>query len=122
VSGSRPTCLVFGWRQASFAPQQLTGVHVSFEPVGPATRVTVEHFGWDTVPGEHVAKHGFPEAVFLRRHAEWWQALLGSFKGRARQERRHDGRRPASEAAKSLHGISRGNGARESWRADLVRA
>jgi hypothetical protein len=29
------------------------------------TRVTVEHRGWDSVPQEHVARHGFPDAVFL---------------------------------------------------------
>jgi len=30
------------------------------------------------VPAEHVARHGFPEAIFLRRHAEWWRSLLHS--------------------------------------------
>jgi hypothetical protein len=51
---------------------------VRFEPVGGETRVTVEHRGWETVPQEHVARHAFPDGVFLRRHAEWWQALLAS--------------------------------------------
>jgi hypothetical protein len=55
---------------------------VTFEPAGDETRVTVEHFGWETVPREHVAKHNFPDAVFLQRHAEWWRALLGSFRER----------------------------------------
>jgi hypothetical protein len=76
-----PTRLVFGWRQAAFAPDQQTRVEVTFEPVGEEeTRVSVSHTGWDTVPAEHVARHGFPDGVFLRRHAEWWQdqlALLG---------------------------------------------
>jgi uncharacterized protein YndB with AHSA1/START domain len=71
-----PRRLVFGWRQATFAPDQATEVEVSFEPVGAETRVTVEHRGWDTVPASHVARHGFPNDIFLRRHAEWWQALL----------------------------------------------
>ena len=71
-----PHRLVFGWRQATFAADQDTEVEVSFEPVGAETRVTVEHRGWDTVPAAHVARHGFPEGVFLRRHGEWWQALL----------------------------------------------
>jgi len=39
------------------------------------TRVTVEHIGWDTIPQDHVARHRFPDAVFLRRHADWWQLL-----------------------------------------------
>ena len=74
-----PTRLVFGWRQASFAPNQDTEVEVRFEPVGEETRVTVEHMGWDTVPAAHVARHGFPNALFLTRHGEWWQALLKSY-------------------------------------------
>ncbi len=77
---SPPERLAFDWRQASFAPGQITRVEVRFEPVGEAqTRVTVEHLGWDSVPAGHVARHGFPEAAFLRRHAEWWRDLLGAF-------------------------------------------
>jgi uncharacterized protein YndB with AHSA1/START domain len=72
--------LAFTWRQASFAPEQVTQVEVRFEAVGAETRVTVEHRGWDTVPPEHVARHGFPDAVFLQRHGEWWQGLLGSYR------------------------------------------
>ena len=75
-------CLVFGWRQAAFAPGQDTEVEVRFEPVGDETRVTVEHRGWDSVPREHVARHGFPDQLFLLRHAQWWQALLGGLEGR----------------------------------------
>jgi hypothetical protein len=25
-----------------------------------------------------VARHDFPDAIFLRRHAEWWQSLLAA--------------------------------------------
>jgi uncharacterized protein YndB with AHSA1/START domain len=74
-----PKRLVFGWRQATFTPDQNTEVEVRFEPVGEETRVTVEHTGWDTVPAAHVARHGFPNALFLTRHGEWWQALLKSY-------------------------------------------
>jgi uncharacterized protein YndB with AHSA1/START domain len=70
--------LVFGWRQATFAAGQGTEVEVRFEAVGEETRVTVEHRGWETVPREHVAKHGFPENLFLRRHGEWWRDLLAA--------------------------------------------
>jgi uncharacterized protein YndB with AHSA1/START domain len=79
-----PSRLVFTWRQASFTAEQSTEVHVRFEPAGEETRVTVEHSGWDSVPPEHVARHAFPDALFLQRHAEWWQALLASYRGRAR--------------------------------------
>ncbi|WP_269713691.1 SRPBCC family protein [Caulobacter sp. NIBR2454] len=75
-----PHRLVFGWRQATFALGQDTEVTVTFEAVEDETRVTVEHRGWDTVPAEHVAKHGFPETLFLQRHGEWWRALLASLK------------------------------------------
>jgi uncharacterized protein YndB with AHSA1/START domain len=78
-----PQRLVLSWRQESFAPEQATEVHVSFEAVGSPpdleTRVTVQHFGWDTIPSASVAKHGFPAPVFLQRHAEYWQALLRSY-------------------------------------------
>jgi uncharacterized protein YndB with AHSA1/START domain len=75
-----PARLAFTWRQETFAPGQLTEVDVRFEPVGNETRVRVEHSGWDTVPAEHVARHHFPDAIFLRRHAEWWEVLLLSYK------------------------------------------
>jgi uncharacterized protein YndB with AHSA1/START domain len=70
--------LVFGWRQATFAPGQETEVEVRFEAIGSETRVSVAHSGWDGVPSDHVARHGFPDLVFLQRHGEWWRALLAS--------------------------------------------
>jgi uncharacterized protein YndB with AHSA1/START domain len=77
--GSR---LAFTWRQATFGPDRTTHVEVRFEAVGEETRVTVEHHGWDSVPQEHVARHGFPDRFFLQCHAEWWQDLLRSYGGR----------------------------------------
>jgi uncharacterized protein YndB with AHSA1/START domain len=75
--------LVFGWRQASFAPGVETEVEVRFEAIDAGTRVTVEHRGWDAVPAESVARHGFPNAVFLHRHGEWWRGLLSALATRA---------------------------------------
>ena len=77
--------LVFGWRQATFAPDQNTEVTVRFEPLAsltgaPQTRVTVEHRGWDSLPQSHLARHGWPLTLFQRRHAEWWQAGLASLR------------------------------------------
>jgi uncharacterized protein YndB with AHSA1/START domain len=77
-----PRRLVLSWRHANFAPDQETELHVRFDdvddPAGDAahTRVVVEHFGWDGIPREHAARHGFPLATFQLRFAEWWQALL----------------------------------------------
>ena len=75
-----PHRLVFGWRQAAFAPDQDTEVEVMFEAMGAETRISVTHTGWDSVPTEHVARHGFPLGIFLTRHGEWWRTLLASFK------------------------------------------
>jgi uncharacterized protein YndB with AHSA1/START domain len=72
--------LAFTWRQASFTPEQITEVEVRFEPVDGETRITVEHRGWETVPQEHVARHTFPDPIFLRRHGEWWQILLSAYR------------------------------------------
>lgn len=74
--------LAFTWRQESFAEEQMTRVEVRFEAVGDETRVTVEHLGWDSVPTDHVARHRFPDALFLQRHGEWWQGLLLAFRER----------------------------------------
>lgn len=77
-----PGRLVFGWRQATFTPDQDTEVEVRFDAIGDQTRVTVEHTGWDSVPQAHVARHGFPATIFLTHHAEWWQSLLETYKVR----------------------------------------
>jgi uncharacterized protein YndB with AHSA1/START domain len=70
--------LAFTWRQATFAADQRTTVEVRFEPVDGGTRVTVTHRGWDAIPAEHVARHGFPLNVFQLRQAEHWRALLAA--------------------------------------------
>jgi uncharacterized protein YndB with AHSA1/START domain len=77
-----PTELAFHWRPASFSTEQVTEVHVRFEPLGAETRVVVEHTGWDAIAPHHAARHGFPIQVFLTREAEWWQALLRSLRTR----------------------------------------
>ena len=76
-----PERLVFGFRQATFTPEQDTEVEARFEPVGDGeTRVTITHTGWDSVPQEHVARHGFPNQVLLTRLGEWWRTLLSAYK------------------------------------------
>jgi uncharacterized protein YndB with AHSA1/START domain len=74
--------LAFTWRQASFTPEQTTHVEVRFEAVDDETRVTVEHRGWDAIPQEHAARHGFPLTVFQMRQGEHWRALLTSMSQR----------------------------------------
>ena len=77
-----PHRLEFGWRQAGFPAGAWTEVVVRFDEVDGGTRVTVEHLGWDAVPQEHAARHGFPLVVFQQRLAEWWQTLLRSLEAR----------------------------------------
>jgi hypothetical protein len=72
--------LVVGWRHASFGPDHATEVEVRFEPVGRETRVSVEHRGWDSVPQEHLARHGFPLQATNQRQGEQWRAGLERFK------------------------------------------
>ncbi len=75
-----PERLVFTWRQASFPPDLRTEVEVCFEALGDETRVSVEHRGFDSVPPESAARHGFPDQVLLLRLGEWWRALLASYR------------------------------------------
>ena len=74
-----PHRLIFTWRQATFPLDLQTEVEVQFVAVGDETRVSVEHRGFDQVPAESVARHGFPDHALSLRLAEWWQALLASF-------------------------------------------
>lgn len=77
-----PHRLVLSWRHASFVSGQETELHVRFESVPDsgdgeaATRVVIEHRGWDAIPIEHAARHGFPLTAFQLRFAEWWRAML----------------------------------------------
>ena len=78
-----PSRLVFSWRQANFPPDLATEVEVTFAAVGQETRVSVEHRGFDRVPADSVARHGFPDQALLMRLAEWWRDLLTSYGARA---------------------------------------
>lgn len=83
-----PHRLVLTWRHASFAADQETELHVRFDDIDNAgqTRITVEHFGWDAIPAEHAARHGFPLATFQLRYAEWWRTLLQAITKSARAQ------------------------------------
>jgi len=72
--------LVVGWRQATFGPDHATEVEVRFDPVEGETRVTVEHRGWDSVPQDHVARHGFPLQLTNQKQGEQWRAGLQRLK------------------------------------------
>ena len=75
-----PHRLVLSWREEAFDDDQETELHVRFEAVDGGTRVTVEHYGWDGIPIDHVARHGFELTLFQRRFAEWLNALLAGLR------------------------------------------
>lgn len=79
--------LSFNWRQGTFAADQVTYVDVRFEAAGKETRVTVEHRGWDRIPQDHVARHGFRLGVFQMRQAEHWRVLLDALSRRIDEQR-----------------------------------
>ncbi|MDA8060947.1 MAG: SRPBCC domain-containing protein [Actinomycetota bacterium] len=82
-----PERLVVSWRLEGFPPGVETELSVSFERVAVGeTRVCVEHFGWDALPPEHAARHGFPLPIFELRFAEWWQSMLAAHYPRTQPE------------------------------------
>jgi uncharacterized protein YndB with AHSA1/START domain len=62
--------LVFGWRTAEWQPGQSTEVEVRFAPVAAGTEVTIEHRGWDSLPGGGDMAAGYSGG---------WAELLGWF-------------------------------------------
>ena len=78
-----PRTLVFSWRQANFPPDLHTGVAVAFEGVGDETRVSIEHRGFDRVPAESAARHGFPDQRLLLRLADFWRGQLEAIRDTA---------------------------------------
>lgn len=74
--------LAFTWRQATFTPDQITSVEVTFQAVGGDTRVTVTHRGWDTIPKAHVARHGFPLQATQGHLANAWREGLAALAAR----------------------------------------
>jgi uncharacterized protein YndB with AHSA1/START domain/quinol monooxygenase YgiN len=70
--------LVFTWRQADWEPTESTDVEVRFEPAGTATRVTIEHGGWDRVPSAVAMTEGYSAG---------WVELLGFYADAAEARR-----------------------------------
>jgi uncharacterized protein YndB with AHSA1/START domain len=78
-----PHRLVFGWRNATFAPLEHTEVEVAFAALGSGTLVTVRHRGWEALPSDHPARHGLDDVGFARMLGLWWGELLSALRGRA---------------------------------------
>ena len=71
-----PARLVFEMRGRNFRPGETTEVEVRFERVERGTRVTVEHRGWDGLPGDHPARHGFSDEMLRDVIGTWWSDLV----------------------------------------------
>jgi len=48
----------------------VTHVDVRFESIGAETRMTVERFGWDAIPNDHVVRTVFSMRYFCLAHHE----------------------------------------------------
>ncbi len=79
-----PHRLGFDWRNANFAPSEITQVDIRFEPSGAATLVTVTHSGWSNIRPDHPVRHGQDTAAFLRSLGMWWADMLRSVDRQAR--------------------------------------
>lgn len=82
-----PHHLLFDWRNATFAPGEMTEVEITFKARGAGTLVTVVHRGWSSVRPDHPARHGQAEQAFLRMIGMWWADMLRSLDGRVRRLR-----------------------------------
>jgi uncharacterized protein YndB with AHSA1/START domain len=72
--------LVFEWRGANFAPGESTEVEVRFEAFNQGTRVTLEHRGWETIRGDHPARHGKQDRAFGVMIGTHWSELMTAYR------------------------------------------
>ena len=75
-----PRLLIFSWRNANYAPGEQTEVEVGFSPVKSGTLVTVTHRGLTALPIGHPARHGLPDAQFIRMIGLWWGELTAAMR------------------------------------------
>lgn len=75
-----PRALAFTWRNANFAPHDITLVEVLFEEVADVTMVTVTHGGWSSIREDHPARHGLPVVAFQHMIGTWWGEQLSSLR------------------------------------------
>ncbi|MEQ8766524.1 MAG: SRPBCC domain-containing protein [Planctomycetota bacterium] len=75
--------LVFSFRARAFTDGEETEVEVVFEAEDAATRVTLVHRGWDSLPKDHPARHGLEGPAFTSMIGLWWADLLRSLRAKA---------------------------------------
>lgn len=89
VPGQR---VMFEWRQGDFGPNDVTEVDVRFEAVKNGTRVTLEHRGWDKLPANHPARHGYTGDAFASMIGLRWADLLTALRSHPRNSRQNGAR------------------------------
>jgi uncharacterized protein YndB with AHSA1/START domain len=75
-----PVKLAFSWRNANFAPEELTDVEAEFCATDTGTRVTVTHRGWSKLRADHPARHGLADREFIGIKARWWGEQLSALR------------------------------------------
>lgn len=82
IAWEPPSFLALEWRGVNFKPGEKTTVEVSFTPLSEGTTVRVVHRGWASLPPEHPARHGQPDAEHCRAVGLWWGDLLRGLRER----------------------------------------
>lgn len=75
-----PDRLAFSWRNANFAPEEVTEVEVSFRATAHGTLVSVVHRGWSALREDHPARHGHSGAPFYRMIGLWWGEQMAALR------------------------------------------
>jgi len=83
-----PACFVFECREEGEEAGPATEVEVRFEPTDGGTRVTLEHRGFERLPGDHPARGGLGREALLRLWGRCWSERLDEAKTLAETGRR----------------------------------
>ena len=79
-----PDRVVLTWFGLTGPGDDATEVEVAFATEGDATRVTIEHRGWERIPKGHPQRLGFDEPAFTYAIGTYWADLLTSLRIRTR--------------------------------------
>jgi hypothetical protein len=72
--------LAFEWRQAGFRTGEITRVEVRFDAVENGTRITLEHYGWGSIPPASPCRHGWTGEAFASMIGIRWGDQLTFFR------------------------------------------
>ncbi|MFY9341858.1 MAG: SRPBCC domain-containing protein [Planctomycetota bacterium] len=80
IAWEPPRRFAYTWRNATFAPHEVTEVEVTFQALGGGTLVTVRHCGWERLRPDHPARHGQDDAAFARELGLWWGEQMSALR------------------------------------------